>query len=64
MEYFFLVAPQRHVVHVFLVGDKVEFVERKSFVGQDGRFIILYCEIQGQPFLLVNVYAPNQNCFL
>ena len=28
-------------------------------MGQDGRFIILYCEIQGQPFLLVNVYAPN-----
>ena len=41
------------------VGKNLEFSFKDKIVDDNGRYIILMCEIQGSEYLLVNVYAPN-----
>ena len=41
-----------------LFNEKFDFEIKHSIVDQNGRFIILDIEIQGHPFILVNVYFP------
>jgi exonuclease III len=42
-----------------LVGDHVEFKCNKSLLDDQGRYIIIHCILQGQSFVLVNIYMPN-----
>lgn len=42
-----------------LLGEKLEYTIISSSVDEQGRFIILLCEIQGLSTLLINSYAPN-----
>ena len=44
---------------IILIGNRVEYVEDFVKVDVEGRFILLYCKIQGSPILLVNTYAPK-----
>ena len=37
----------------------LEFSELKVLSDDTGRYIILYCMIQGKYFLIINTYAPN-----
>ena len=42
-----------------LIGKDVEFSLKEKIVHESGRFVLLYCSIQGNDFVLVNIYAPN-----
>ena len=37
----------------------MEFVCNKVIIDTKGRYIFVYCTLQGQPFLLLNIYMPN-----
>ena len=41
------------------IGKDVEFSLKENIVHESGRFVILYCSIQRNDFVLVNIYAPN-----
>ena len=40
-------------------SEGLEFNIRKEFTDQNGRYIVLQVDIQGNPYLLINYYAPN-----
>ena len=42
-----------------LIGNKVEFKCINVILDNHGRYIIIHCILHDQPFLLINVYAPN-----
>jgi len=42
-----------------IFGGKLEYKIRNKAVDSNGRYVIVLCEIQGTPFLLINTYAPN-----
>ena len=42
-----------------LVGKDLEFSLHDKVIHESGRLIILYCTVQGQYFVLVNIYALN-----
>lgn len=42
-----------------LIGKNVEFSLEDKVIDDNGRFIILLCQIQGLHFILINYYAPN-----
>ena len=37
----------------------LDFELKEKIIDTEGRLLILYCLIQNEPFLLVNIYAPN-----
>ena len=41
------------------VSASLEFEEIKTITDDEGRLIIMKCKIQGQTFLIVNAYGPN-----
>ena len=42
-----------------LIGKDIEYVEKKIFLDKEGRMITLHCSIQGEQFVFINTYAPN-----
>lgn len=44
---------------IILIGKDIEFVLNDKIVSDNGRYIVLDCNIQGNHFLIVNYYAPN-----
>ena len=47
----------RGVAIVF--GEKLEYKIISKYNDSEGRIIVINCTIQGEPFLLINTYAPN-----
>ena len=41
------------------ISAKLEHTEIDTLIDDDGRFIVTKCIIQGQTFLIVNAYPPN-----
>ena len=41
------------------IGKHLEFKLIDKIIDTNGRYIILYCEVQGNKYLFVNIYAPN-----
>ena len=44
---------------ITLFGKTLEYREIHCILDQEGRFIIIQCEIQGKEFIFINKYAPN-----
>ena len=44
---------------MILIGQNVEYKIKKIKADNGGRMLILNCEIQGQNFVFINIYAPN-----
>ena len=42
-----------------LFGDQLDYSIVKKIIDQNGRFILVLCLLQGNTFLLINSYAPN-----
>ena len=44
---------------MILIGKYLDFELKEKIIDTEGRLLILSCLIQNEPFLLVNIYAPN-----
>ena len=44
---------------ITLIGKDIDYKEKHVIRDKYGRFVIIYCEIQGMEFCLINLYAPN-----
>ena len=44
---------------MILVSDKLQFELKSEVQDKDGRYILIDAIIQDSPFLLLNIYAPN-----
>ena len=42
-----------------LFGSKLNYSIREQYLDGNGRYVIIWCEIQGNNFLLINSYLPN-----
>ena len=42
-----------------LFGEQLDYSIVKKIIDQNGRFILVLCLLQGNTFLLINSYAPN-----
>ena len=40
-------------------SEGLEFNTTQEFTNQNGRYIVLHVDIQGNPYVLINYYAPN-----
>ena len=58
LSYFSCGTNQRKGV-ITLIGKDIDYKEKHVIRDKYGRFVIIYCEIQGMEFCLINLYAPN-----
>ena len=45
---------------IILVRSDLDFNPRTISCDDEGRFVIIEAEVQGSPFLFVNIYSPNK----